>query len=100
MARKKKSGKRKWIIIGLLLAVAGIAGFVFYKNKTAPKGEVVDTAVAQKRTIKESVSASGRIYPETEVIISSDVSGEIVELYVEEGDSVVLGQTTVRKRWL
>ncbi len=96
MARKKKSGKRKWILLGLLLAIVGIAGFVIYKNKTAPKGEVVDTAKAEKRTIKESVSASGRIYPETEVIISSDVSGEIVELYVEEGDSVAYGQILLR----
>ena len=96
MARKKKSGKRKWILLGLLLTIVGIAGFVIYKNKTAPKGEVVDTAKAEKRTIKESVSASGRIYPETEVIISSDVSGEIVELYVEEGDSVAYGQILLR----
>ena len=39
------------------------------------------------------VSASGKIFPQTEVKISSDVSGEVVELYVvEEGDSVVPNQ--------
>ncbi|MFM8488708.1 MAG: HlyD family secretion protein, partial [Bacteroidota bacterium] len=37
-------------------------------------------------------SASGKIFPETEVKISSDVSGEIIDLYVKEGDSVVAGQ--------
>ena len=96
MARKKKSSKRKWILLILLLAVLGIAGFVGFKNSSAPKGEEVDTAQIEQRTIKETVSASGRIYPETEVIISPDVSGEIVELYVEEGDSVVQGQLLLR----
>ncbi len=96
MTRKKKSNKRKWIILGLLGIIALIAAYVFYKNQTAPKGEPVDSTTAEYRTIKEMVSASGRIYPETEVIISSDVSGEIVELYVEEGDSVKLGQLLLR----
>lgn len=96
MTNKKKSGRRKWLIITLLLIIAAIAAYVFYKNKTAPKGEEVETAKTEIRTIKETVSASGRIYPETEVIISSDVSGEIVDLYIEEGDSVRLGQTLLR----
>ncbi len=96
MAKKKKSGKRKWLILGLLLTVIAIAAFVFYKKNNAPEGIEVDTAKAELRDIKETVSASGRIYPETEVIISSDVSGEIVELYVEEGDSVRMGQTLLR----
>ena len=47
---------------------------------------------AQERDIQEVVSASGKIFPQTEVKISSDVSGEVVELYVEEGDSVVPNQ--------
>jgi HlyD family secretion protein len=50
----------------------------------------IDTA--DTRNIIETVSASGKIQPETEVKIASDVSGEIVELYVEEGDSVKKGQ--------
>jgi HlyD family secretion protein len=41
-------------------------------------------------------SSSGKIFPQTEVKISSDVSGEIVELYVEEGDSVEVGQVLAR----
>lgn len=50
----------------------------------------IDTA--NTRNIVETVSASGKIQPETEVKIASDVSGEIVELYVQEGDSVKKGQ--------
>lgn len=53
---------------------------------------------AEKRTIKETVSASGKIFPETEVKISSDVSGEITELYVKEGDSVTIGQILAKIR--
>jgi HlyD family secretion protein len=45
-----------------------------------------------KHTIIETVTASGKIYPEVEVKMSSDISGEIVELNVEEGDSVKKGQ--------
>lgn len=52
----------------------------------------VSSEKAQKRTIIETVSASGKVQPETEVKISSDVSGEIVQLFVKEGDSVKKGQ--------
>lgn len=56
------------------------------------KNTLVSTEKAENRTIVEVVSANGKIRPETEVKISSDVSGEIVELYVAEGDSVKKGQ--------
>lgn len=62
------------------------------KSKSKPKGKEVSTDMVANRTIVERVTASGKIFPETEVKISSDVSGEIVELYVEEGDSVLAGQ--------
>ena len=51
---------------------------------------------ATLHTITETVTASGKIYPETEVKISPEVSGEIIELTVEEGDSVRKGQLLVR----
>lgn len=93
---KKKNSRRKWIILGLLLILGLIAASVYYRNSSAPKGIEVDVATAESISIKESVSASGRIYPEVEVIISSDVSGEVVDLYVEEGDSVVQGQLLLK----
>ena len=67
-------------------------GYSFYKKSKEPKGVPVQFDTVKKRTIDEKVSASGRIFPEKEVKISSDVSGEIVELYVMEGDSVKAGQ--------
>ena len=76
----------------LLLLFAAVVGFAFYKKSQEPKGVPVEFDTVKKRTIDEKVSASGRIFPEKEVKISSDVSGEIVELYVMEGDSVRAGQ--------
>jgi HlyD family secretion protein len=95
MARKKKKSRR-WLIIVLVLVLAALLGAYWFKKNAEPKGEEIEVAEVEKRTIKETVSASGRIYPEVEVVISSDVSGEIVNLYVEEGDSVVTGQLLLK----
>ncbi len=77
-------------VISGALAVLVILAIV--KARQRPKGEEVTVEKVQRRTIKETVGASGKIFPETEVKISSDVSGEVVELYVKEGDSVTIGQ--------
>ncbi|HLY71058.1 MAG TPA: efflux RND transporter periplasmic adaptor subunit, partial [Puia sp.] len=86
------SKKLLWIIISLvvvivLLIVLQKAG-VFGKDE----GIKVSAEKAIKRNITEIVTASGKIYPEVEVKISPDISGEIVELTVQEGDSVKKGQ--------
>ena len=62
------------------------------------KGVTVKVAVetVEKRTIVETITANGKIQPEKEVKISPDVSGEIVELNVREGDNVVKGQLLLR----
>lgn len=52
----------------------------------------VATHKVESKTITEFITANGKIQPETEVKISPDVAGEIVELYVEEGDAVEKGQ--------
>lgn len=91
---KKKSGK--WIIWGLVGLLVLLIIFAAVKARKKPKGEIVETEKVMRRDIREVVSASGKIFPETEVKISSDVSGEVVELYVEEGDSVKAGQILAR----
>lgn len=91
MSAPKKSKSRSLLFI-LIGAVLLLVAFAVYKQKQKPKGEEVETYKLTKRTIKETVTASGKIFPEKEVKISSDVSGEIVQLLVEEGDSVVTGQ--------
>ncbi len=87
-----KSKKRIWITLGLILLLATLVALAVVKSKNQPKGVEVESEKAELRTINETVAASGRIFPEVEVKISSDVSGEIVELYIAEGDSVVAGQ--------
>lgn len=86
----------KWILIILgiligLLVVLKMTGVIGKEEITK-----VATEKATRRNITEIVSASGKVYPEVEVKISPDVSGEIVELNVEEGDSVKKGQILAR----
>lgn len=82
--------KKFWIItVSVLLLV-----FVVLKKTGVigtKKGIEVSVEKAQKRTIIETVSASGKVQPEVEVKISADVSGQIVELFVKEGDEVKKG---------
>ncbi len=92
LKKKKKKKSNKWLIIGLVVIILALLAYAYYEGQKKPKGIEITVEKVDKRTIKETVSASGRIFPETEVKISSDVSGEIVELFVEEGDSVLIGQ--------
>jgi len=87
--------KLKWtlIVAGGLAAVFVIAKAVGGSGSSTEK---VATEKAAKRTIIETVNASGKIYPEVEVKISPDISGEVTELNVEEGDSVKKGQILAR----
>ena len=86
------SKKLIWIIV--ILAVVVILLVLLKKAGVFGKEEGIKVAVekAMQRTIVETVTASGKIYPEIEVKMSPDISGEIVELTVQEGDSVKRGQ--------
>src|SRR6266496_901501 len=85
----------KWILImlGILIVILVIGKLLFGKSD---EGVKVSTEKVVKRTIIETVNASGKVYPEVEVKISPDISGEITELKVEEGDSVKKGQVLAR----
>ena len=93
MTRKKKNNWWIWAV-GIVLVLLVVASVI--KAKTTKKGEEVEVELVEKRTVVERVTASGKIFPEKEVKISSDVSGEIVKLYVKEGDSVKVGQALVK----
>ncbi|KAA9039449.1 HlyD family efflux transporter periplasmic adaptor subunit [Ginsengibacter hankyongi] len=82
----------KWIIISLVVLIVLL--LVLKKTGVIGKdqGIKVTAEKAVKRTIVETVNASGKIYPEIEVKMSPDISGEIVKLNVAEGDSVKKGQ--------
>jgi len=85
----------KWVLIGLaVLIVLLVVAKAF--SGSSNEGTKVTAEKAQKRTIIETVTASGKVYPEVEVKISPDISGEITELDVEEGDSVKKGQVLAK----
>lgn len=88
--------KLKWYTWLLIVAIPVMILAAYFKAKNKPKGEAVVYEKVERRNIVETVSASGKIYPETEIKISSDVSGEITDLYVKEGDSVKVGQILAR----
>jgi HlyD family secretion protein len=94
-----KKNRTLFILLGVLVLL--LVGFVVAKRMGLigqPAGTEVLAAKAAPATIVEKVSASGKVQPETEVKISPDVSGEITELYVQEGDSVKKGQLLLRIR--
>jgi len=80
--------------VGVLVVIAIVANKMGWIGKT----KVVSVAVtkAEQKNIIETVSASGKIQPEIEVKLSPEVSGEIVELNVKEGDIVKKGQLLCR----
>lgn len=79
------------ILLGIIAKSAGWIG-------GEPMGTQVETAKSELKTVTQLVSASGTVRPEVEVIISPDVSGEIIELTVVEGDIVKQGDLLVRIR--
>lgn len=85
-----------WILSGLSVALI-ILALIGKKQGWFGKGDLPKVAVekAAKRTIIETVTASGKINPETEVKLSSEVSGEIILLSVQAGDSVKKGDLLV-----
>jgi HlyD family secretion protein len=75
------------VLIVIVLAIARKQGLIGEQHGTR-----VTVEKAEKRTIVEIVAASGKIQPEVEVKLSPDLSGEVVELAVKEGDYVKQGQ--------
>ena len=96
----KRNNNRLLLILGILaaglilFALVGKSQGWIGKEKTTE----VETALAKKAEITEKVSASGKIQPEIEVKISPDVPGEVIDLFVKEGDSVTQGQLLARIR--
>ncbi|HXO94093.1 MAG TPA: biotin/lipoyl-binding protein, partial [Candidatus Acidoferrum sp.] len=94
-AKKRRQGRRRKILFGsagvvlLLITVLIVAA---KREKPIP----VTTEKATRRTILQSVSATGKVQPETEVKISPEVAGEIIELPVEDGMQVNKGDLLVK----
>jgi HlyD family secretion protein len=94
-AKKRRQGRRRKILFGsagaVLLLITALV-IVGKREKPIP----VTTEKAVRRTILQTVSATGKIQPETEVKISPEVAGEIIELPVEDGMQVKKGDLLVK----
>ena len=99
MASSKSTSNRMLYAGGgllLVLLVVGGLGWQLGWFGGGDRGLQVEAEQAERRTITEVVTAFGRAQPEVEVEISPDVSGEIVELPVKEGDVVQQGDLLAR----
>ena len=93
---KQKKSKKKIIIfstIGVLVIALALIAFLGGK-----RDEIVPIQIekASIRTITQSVTATGTLDPEFKVVITPEVTGEIVELPVKEGDFVKKGQLLIK----
>lgn len=99
MSKGKSSTKKLlYVVVGLVILV-GLGAVIgksmgWMGDDTAVKD--VETTEVKLKTITQIVSASGKLQPEVEVIMRPEVSGEIIELPVKEGDYVKEGELLVR----
>jgi len=93
--KKKKSKKKLFIFggIGLLIVILLVVAFI-----GGNKEEIVSvqTEKVEKRTITQTVAATGKINPEFKVAINPEVTGEIIQLPVQEGDRVKKGDLLIK----
>lgn len=88
-----KNNKLLWIIAAVVVVILIVLA-IFKQNGMIGKENTtkVSTSLVEKRNIIETVTANGKIQPEKDIKVSPFISGEIVELTVQEGDQVKMGQ--------
>lgn len=92
--KKKKKGLVRLLVITAALTLTAIIYGVTHKDR----GEPVTVCRPETGSITERIPANGKIHPVTEVKISPDVSGEIIELNVDEGQHVKKGDLIIKIR--
>src|SRR2546422_830101 len=95
--RQRRSRRRRYIIfgaIGLILLWIIVGSIMGKREKPIP----VTTEKAVRKTILQTVSATGKIQPEVEVKISPEVAGEIIELPVQDGMAGEKGGPLVKNK--
>jgi HlyD family secretion protein len=95
VAKKRRSRRKRYIVFGsisLLLLLVIFSVVISKREKPIP----VTTEKAVRKTILQTVSATGKIQPQVEVKISPEVAGEIIELPVEDGMQVKKGDLLVK----
>lgn len=97
MAKKKGSSRRLLFILlaaVVVLVILGIIGAQIFNQGS--DGLAVETTTVEIRTLTQVVTSSGRVQPEVEIVISPDVSGEVIQLPVKEGQQVRRGELLAR----
>jgi|YNPMSStandDraft_1061717.scaffolds.fasta_scaffold00007_4 HlyD family secretion protein len=92
----KRKNNKKGVIIGIIIAILAIIGILIIVFNRGEQAIAVTVSEVTQRTITQTVSAVGKIEPETEVKISSQTSGEVIFLGVKEGDTVKARQLLAR----
>ncbi|MBI1807683.1 MAG: efflux RND transporter periplasmic adaptor subunit [Ignavibacteria bacterium] len=95
MANSKKS-KKKIIILSIAGALLVVITLLVIMGSKKEPVFTVQTEKVQRRTITQVVTATGKIYPEVQVIITPEVSGEITALPVKEGVRVKKGDLLMK----
>lgn len=94
-AKQRRARRKKQIIYGSIALVAlWIISSIIWNKREKPIPVTTETAI--RKTIVQTVSATGKIQPEVEVKISPEVAGEIIELPVEDGMRVKKGDLLVK----
>src|ERR1041385_5118105 len=91
----KKSRKKLFLLIGAAIVIVVVLGGMVASRKRE-KPIPITTDKAFRKSVTQLVTATGKIQPEVEVKIAPEVSGEIIEIPVKEGDVVHRGQLLVR----
>src|ERR1044072_2845080 len=97
MSNAKRKSRRKLLVVVAVLLCAGIGAsvyFFYYRKREVVL--TVQTEKATRRNITELVVANGKIQPVVQVVINPEVSGEITELPVKEGQPVKKGDLLVK----
>ncbi len=93
--KQRRARRKRQIIYGLIgLVVLSIVLSIIWNKREKPIPVTTEKAI--RKTIVQTVSATGKVQPETEVKISPEVAGEIIELPVEDGKSVKKGDLLVK----
>jgi HlyD family secretion protein len=96
-AKQRRSRRKKQIIYGSIgVVVLCMTALILWNKREKPIPVTTEKAI--RKTIVQTVSATGKVQPETEVKISPEVAGEIIELPVEDGKQVNKGDLLVRIR--
>src|SRR6184192_4073710 len=94
-AKQRRARRKKQIIFGSIgLVVLWIAVSIIWSKREKPIRVTTERAI--RKTIMQTVSATGKVQPETEVKISPEVAGEIIDLPVEDGKAINKGDLLVR----